>query len=386
MLRINKIYIKGIGPIKEFEMEFNPHFNIICGANGIGKTTILNCIAQTFGVEKTTLRKNSKVDEGSWKTIFVHNNNLLGKETKVKTSKPNVKAEITNPLYGYSKEIVYYKTERTMDYTVVDSISKDRERSPYEMSLLVSSGTPYKEIKEWLINRYLWSAHEGELSMEQVANLKLALECFNYVNEGFCFKKIDPETNDIIIDTPLGDIVFEQLSSGYISLIILLVGIIKDIEYRFKSPHIKVTDFEGILIVDEIDVHLHPELQALAYTKLTKMLAKAQIFTSTHSPHVIQVAEPDEIIPLVSDGSGDIRVNSLSNSEYGFKGWTVEEILTDVMGMRDTKTELYENTLKEFNAAVDAEDREAADKAFAELDKMLHPKNVLRQVLEIQKI
>ncbi|MDB5119788.1 MAG: hypothetical protein JWN56_1006 [Sphingobacteriales bacterium] len=39
----------GIGPIKNLELAFDNHFNIICGQNGIGKTTILDCLAQSFG-------------------------------------------------------------------------------------------------------------------------------------------------------------------------------------------------------------------------------------------------------------------------------------------------------------------------------------------------
>ena len=78
----------------------------------------------------------------------------------------------------------------------------------------------------------------------------------------FVFKFVSIISFDIILDTPKGKIVLEQLSSGYISYIIVLLGIIKDIEYRFKNPHICVRDFDGVLIVDEIDVHLHPELQS----------------------------------------------------------------------------------------------------------------------------
>ena len=48
MLKINTIKITGIGPIKNLELSFDNHFNIICGQNGIGKTRILEAINAVF--------------------------------------------------------------------------------------------------------------------------------------------------------------------------------------------------------------------------------------------------------------------------------------------------------------------------------------------------
>ena len=64
-----------------------------------------------------------------------------------------------------------------------------------------------------------------------------------------------------MLQTPSGQIYFEYLSSGFKSLIILFLGIIMEIEFRFGDQDIKVEDFDGIIIIDEIDVHLHPTWQ-----------------------------------------------------------------------------------------------------------------------------
>jgi predicted ATP-binding protein involved in virulence len=204
------------------------------------------------------------------------------------------------------------------------------------------------------------------------------------MSDNIKFLKIDHETNDILLNTDKGTIVLEQLSSGFLSYILVLLGLIKDIEYRFKKPHIKVTDFEGILIIDEVDVHMHPSLQANMYYELKRILPKAQIFTSTHSPHVVQVAAPEEIISLVRDTEGGIVVNPKRSKEYGFKGWTIEEILTDVMGMTCTNSKTFSDLILEFNDAVKKEDQKKAADIYEKIDKMLHPDNILRQVLKLQ--
>ena len=47
-MKIEKLDISGIGGIKQLSLTFNPRLNVICGENGVGKTTILNIIADAF--------------------------------------------------------------------------------------------------------------------------------------------------------------------------------------------------------------------------------------------------------------------------------------------------------------------------------------------------
>lgn len=387
MLRINSIDINGIGPIFNLHLDFNQHFNIICGSNGIGKTTILECIAQTFNYNRYSLRRNSLSEIGTWSTNFANENSEDNiKKTTIKVLRPYEKTEANYVYTDEALKLVYYKTNRVLSYVQVDSIAKDPTFNSFSFSDQTQEGTSFSEIKKWFINRYLWSTHSDSLCKEQLENLELAKEIFTTMSLGFSFDKVDPESFDIILNTPKGKIVLEQLSSGYISYVIVLLGIIKDIEYRFKNPHICVKDFDGVLVVDEIDVHLHPELQSKIYIVLEKMLPKAQIFTSTHSPHVIQVAEPNEVIPLVADSDGNVKMNPIVNTTYGCRGWTIEEILQDVMGMKDTRSELYKDYMDKFNSALQNDDMESARAVYNELKLMLHPDNVLRKVLEIQMI
>lgn len=387
MVKIDNIEINNIGPIRNLKLKFNPHFNIICGSNGIGKTTILECLAESFCGNKYTLRKNSCSESGKWTIGLWLNQSFLTKTVEIDSARPNVKTEMDSwNFLDFSPYALYYKTNRTLGYTPIDAISKDPELNKYRCSEQLINGSNYAEIKKWFINRFLWSGHPGELSPEQMSNLEAAKQVFLMMSDGFSFDKIDHETNDIVLNSPTGKIVFEQLSSGFISFAIILLGLIKDIEYRFKEPHIKVEDFDGILIIDEMDVHLHPELQARIYSALDLLFPKAQIFTSTHSPHVIQVAKPEEMIPLVKQEDGTLVVNPIVNKEYGCQGWTIEEILNDVMGMHDTKSSLYKEELNKFNQALDADDAPRAHEAYDVLCKILHPDNYLRKVLEIQMV
>ena len=385
-LKINSIAIKGIGPIRDLHLDFDPHFNIICGANGVGKTTVLDCIAQSF-VHQIKVRCNADMDEGKWVLNYdyaeEHCKNIE-RSTSVKYLYDETKGR---SFYKQTDSLIVFKVNRLMSYIKVENISRDPDIDDWQLDTATSGGVAHSQIKNWLISRFLWSKHDDALNDVQKANLSKALECFNQVNPDFAFKSVSPETYDILISTPLGDIEMEQLSSGYIAMLVVLLGIIKEIEYRYKDskkkPLVKVEDFSGVVILDEMDVHLHPTMQSQIYVALKSLLPKAQVITSTHSPHVIQIARPSEIIPLVRDDVG-VHVNPLVNREYGCQGWTVEEVLEDVMNMHDTRTKEYHDLMKAFNEGIDSGNADGAKTAYDKLTKMLHPNSVLREVLKIQ--
>lgn len=387
MLRIKEISIQSIGPIMNLNLEFNDGMNIICGANGIGKTTILECIAQSFTYEGYTLKHNKFSKKGEFEIVCDNNGKLERLITHIRGTRPYDKEENQFAGNEFSKDVIVFKTNRHLEYINVDAVRKDPiYNNTFDLSRMTLSGSKYKETKSWFINRFLWSKHENTLSPEQRSNYDLAIKVINSMAVGYSFSRVDHETNDIMLNTPSGEIVIEQLSEGLMAYIVVLLGLIKEIEYRFKTPRIFVQNFDGILLIDELDVHLHPSMQAKLYSILHEILPKAQIFTSTHSPHVIQVAKPHELIPLIRDDKGELRVNEVANREFGCQGWTIEEILTDVMGMSDLRHQLYKEELEKFNKAIDEENIEESERAFELLSKMLHPNNVVLQVLNVQRI
>lgn len=77
-------------------------------------------------------------------------------------------------------------------------------------------------------------------------------------------------------------------------------------------------------------------------------------------------------------------MRDLPDTKYGFQGWSVEEVLKDVMGMSDIRTPIYHETLNRFRIAVDNDCYDEARIAFDELDDLLHPENHLRKLLAFQ--
>lgn len=99
---------------------------------------------------------------------------------------------------------------------------------------------------------------------------------------------------------------FLELAAGYKNII----ATIGDMINRFtKNQDVKnFSDLEGIVLVDEIDLHLHPKYQKLFVQKLTELFPKIQFIVSTHSP-----------IPLLGAPKNSVIINVSRTREEGIK-------------------------------------------------------------------
>ncbi|ETT30663.1 hypothetical protein C161_27203 [Paenibacillus sp. FSL R5-192] len=378
-MKVESIKIKNINGIKDLSIDMNSHINIICGMNGVGKSTILEVIAQAFSFATSTkLKRNVRADKGSaWVKVD-------GKQGFFDTLAflPNDNQREKLDVVGEALKVIYIKEHRVLEHQSLSGITPDEVRDEPNHKHYMINGVNPQTIKTWLANRILFEP-QGRFSEAEIFNLSMAKQTFSILDKSVEFSFIDHTTLDIMVKTSRGEIFFEYLSSGYKSLFFILLGIIKEIEFNF-NPKVKVTEFNGIILIDEADAHIHPYWQATLIESLRTIFSSAQIIVTTHSPHMIQAAENEELIPLGLDENNEVIRLETINSEYGFKGWTVEEILEDVMGLKETRSNEYINIRKDFENALEDENHENAVKSFEILTKMLHPRSPMRKILEIQ--
>jgi len=97
---------------------------------------------------------------------------------------------------------------------------------------------------------------------------------------------------------------------------------------------------EGILLVDEIEQHLHPSMQAEILPRLSELLPKMQIFATTHSPLVALDAKPEELVVLRREGDHVVAERRVPD----FSGYSAEDMLSDP---RLFDTEVYGSETRE---------------------------------------
>lgn len=380
-MKINSIHIEGVGGVTDLTIPFHKQMNILCGPNGIGKTTVLECVAHCFTHGQTNILKRHVSKERSRVVgLLSDESEDMTVDMQFSQYEPNEAAQISGR-HDKSAFLLSLKTTRTFTYLPLNSVSKDADKPVHVLWEESKNGVPVNDVKNWFVNRYLYSVHPGALTAQQLENFEIAKQCFSALNEEFTFARVNASSNEILVSTPSGDIYYEYLSSGFKSCLAILFGIIKEIEFRFIG--VTAREFNGVVLIDELELHLHPEWQFRIAKVLQNIFPKIQFIVTTHSPHIIQSAEPEQIIAL-ENLDGKVALRNLPKSSYGFKGWTLDEVLTDVMGMSDTRTEVFGEMMDRFSKAVDAEDYPEALKAYGQLDISLHPTSHVRKLLRIQ--
>lgn len=386
-MKIKSLEINGVGGILNLKLDFIDGINVICGANGIGKTTVLEIISDAFIASNSKLKRNASCKSGKYNiTIKINENGVFTKKNKIEN------VSVFDPHGGdyrtswaeYNYKILYFSINRDIKYSKLDSIKADPARETYTNGNIIKTGIEAQDIKNWFVNRFLFSSQKDSLPKELIENYKLTKEAFGILDNTVRFKTVTANSFDIILSTQKGDIYFEYLSSGYKSCIYIIFGIIKEIEYRLKVKPIAVQKFDGIILIDEIDLHLHPLWQAGLIKSLKIIFPCAQFILTTHSPSLLQSLDKNEIIALGYDENGNTILKALNLGEYGLQGWTLEEILKDIMEMPSTSSELYQETLRKFDEAMNSEDRDLILHQYNLLKEMLHPNNSLRKLLAIQ--
>lgn len=383
-MRIKDIYIKGAGGIRDLHIKFNDSMNILCGPNSIGKTTVIESVASMFMYGNPSVKRHVGCEEGVINANVEIDGNVMNGGFKLTKFNP-FEDETVNTFSNQSFKLLSIKVDRNFKYSKLGAIPSDKDRVIPETWSEARNGVKYEEVKGWIVNRFLFSAQPDSLEPQQISNYELAKKCFSIINPAYSFSRVLAASNDIMVNTPQGEIYYEYLSSGFKSILSILFKIIKEIEFRFKEHRMKAEDFDGIILIDEVEEHLHPEWQEKILRVLRETFQNAQFIVTTHSPHVIQASEPNEIIALYLDDNNNVAVRrDISTSKYGFKGWTVEEILYDVMGMKTLRTELYHQMYDDFGKAIDEEDVDKAKAIYEELDQLLHPTSSQRKLLKFQ--
>ncbi len=380
-MKLESLSIENVGCIQSLTLEnINPQLNVITGPNGVGKTTLLKAICSILtSVNSVNLKRNAQSKYGFIKGVLMNGVATLDKKQKIEQYSPDDSENTVGFFLG--KLLIYIADNRDLNYVKLSNVPRDVIKPDVQYNREYS--TYPEQIKGWFVNRYLFSAHPKALSDSQMANFELAKSAFSTIDKSVEFERVDSHSLDIILKTSFGSIYFEYLSSGFKSLIILILGIIKEIEFRLSDSNIRVEDFDGIVVIDEIELHLHPTWQIQVVETLLRVFPKVQFFISTHSPHVVQSLAPDQLIALGKEGDNIVR-RELPVSETGYVGWTVEEILKDVMGMEDTNSDCFQQLWEAFTASIENEDGAKARETGQQLLKMLHPANVLRKVINLQ--
>ena len=204
--------------------------------------------------------------------------------------------------------------------------------------LVGSSLISDKTVKQKIINLD-YAAHRRDRPVIKSTIEKIALVA-SEITEGFPmqFLRVAEDSEGLFpqFHTRDGDFPLDFLSQGTQSIIQFLAYLILGYaEYYDFPPNLE--EKPGIFIVDELDAHLHPAWQRRIIPTLTRNFPNLQIFCSTHSPLMLAGLKPGQVKLL---HRGDDDKIAVSENESDVAGWTADEILRQLMDVRNPTDEM----------------------------------------------
>ena len=385
---VSKIRMQNFRCYADFTMQFSPKVTVIVAENGKGKTAILDGLAITMapylaafpGIKARNFQPNDvrmvvdvpqtqkdelqikrmkyllpvvletevKADDGkaySWKREL--------KSVKGKTSSVSAKfvsdygkriadelnqpgdQDIILPVLGY------YGTSRMWnDSSLLKRKKVDLSRSSGYVECLEPSGS-YNTFAQWF--RY---ATESALEYDHIiAEKKLNKknpyrEILNAINKaivtciqsmGWTDLKYSFAAQNLLICHPdKGELPLEAMSDGARSVISMAA----DIAYRMARLNPDMGEdvtlkTSGVVLIDEVDMHLHPSWQQTVVNDLVKAFPKVQFIVTTHSPQVL-TSVPAECIRILHWDNDLVDIEEPTFS----LGAESSQLLRDIMGQR----------------------------------------------------
>lgn len=362
-MKINDIHIVNFKGIENKKFIFNPHFNVLIGDNGAGKTSILDAVSIAMGT--ILMKSGASFGYSGTRTRPLYKHEIRSVITELGKKEPQ---EVTlSGSFDYKDQTLHWcrrqpRFSKNLSYKEASDVTRLGENflqnieNPINLPLLVHHTTARlwgnifdkKNKFEKLSSRFegyyacldtrsikdkflIWfkTYEDNILKFEKDRSLYNAFTSAitSMVKD---WEKIHYswDQEDILGKISGGNwLPLKNLSDGYRGIVHLTA----DLAYRAiqLNPHLgerAVIDTEGIVLIDEIDMHLHPNWQRHIIEDLKRTFPKIQFIVTTHSPFIVQSVKAEEVISL--DGE-------LINEDPFTK--SIEEIAEQDMDVVDVK-------------------------------------------------
>jgi predicted ATP-binding protein involved in virulence len=170
----------------------------------------------------------------------------------------------------------------------------------------------------------------------------------------------DPRQRSPVVRFDTGQVApWQELSDGFHIFLALVADIARRAVMLNEIDGADATDrVEGVVLIDEIDLHLHPRWQRVVLDGLRKAFPRLQFIVSTHSPQVLSSAENRQVRRL--------KHGKLISGEVFVEGRDTNAILRDYMETDDRDVE-GARALRELHDAIDRGDRDTAESLYMKL-------------------
>jgi len=404
-MRIEGVYLKQVGPFRELKLDIRPRqsedkadVHILVGPNGSGKSTLLYAIAaalagleQEVGLGQAFRRMPHEesmfaVDTGEGVVAFArgsHNsenapirdpfsNGIMLRAGTFNDNDSLLRSASSHPqaldlYWGLAKKYIKangqsppplsfaafaYSGGRSLLHYDFSAIEEPTD-GPLAQSLSFDNTVDVRRLTQWLSATFAKRALAREQHHEEDVR-----------RFGAAIERIEQAVGDVVGGAPKLSIAYKPqfrivverhdksvdldlLPDGLKSILSWIADLLMRMDRIPWQPDTPILERPFVLLLDEIDVHLHPAWQRRVMPMVQKLFPRAQIFVTTHSPFVVSSVSDAWVYPLSVDDHGHATALETVESQAGT---SFGAVLKSIFGVEEEFDEETERGFRELYA------------------------------------
>lgn len=384
-MHVKELIIHNFRGIKDLHLILNSNHNVcvLVGVNGVGKSSILDSINlmmefYSHVVEASLIESTHRRNKFTLPSDIYNASNYMSNQIKVSLDNGNeVDWEIVDfrEWDEYEEDIYLLKRNKAAECIVENGREQLFNRYCYYLSnreMIDLTGTEKNNRKNIVDFRSFskWFKETEDLENEQrlSENIEYRHPLLKAVRQAI-YLVLGDDYDSLTFKRAIGkitikksgrEIAIDLLSDGEKSLLAMVSHLARRLaeEYDFLGIELGAS---ALVLIDEIELHLHPSWQRMIIPRLTQIFPNCQFIVTTHSPQVLSHVDPECIHILDYDGD-NIVVKRPENS-YGLDS---NRILEDILGVPKRPQEIQDRMLELFRT-INNNDLEQAKKIVEEL-------------------